>query len=237
MEVKENLNHLPRHVAIIMDGNGRWAKQQGLPRLIGHRQGVITAQHVVEVFIKYQIPYLTLYAFSTENWNRPKIELDGLYKILKGGLNEWIKFALAREIKVRHLGKLEGLPLGIREKISKALELTRDNTGLTLSLAFNYGGRDEIIEATRRLLLSGIPAQNIDEATISQYLYTADIPDPDLVIRTGGEMRLSNFLTWQTVYAELHFTSAMWPDFNEEEIEKALISYSQRQRRFGDVLV
>ena len=231
-----NLKHLPQHVAIIMDGNGRWAKQRGLPRLAGHRQGINTAQKIVEIFIEYQIPYLTLYAFSTENWNRPRREIDGIFKIIEERLEEGIKFAQENGIRIRHLGKPDGLPLRLQEKVKRALELTQNNARMTLSLAFNYGGRDEIVEAVRRLIVDGISPPQINEKVFSQYLYTANIPDPDLIIRTGGEMRLSNFLTWQSAYAEIYFTPVLWPDFNKQENDKALIAYSQRQRRFGSLL-
>ncbi len=230
-----NLNDLPQHVAIIMDGNGRWAEQRQLPRLAGHRQGAINAHHIIEVLTEYKIPYLTLYAFSTENWNRPRAEIDGLFQILEEKLDAGIKFAQEKGIKFHHLGKPDRLPPKIRERVRQALELTQNNTKMTLSLAFNYGGRDEIVEVARRLIFSGIPAQNIDETVVSQYLYTAGIPDPDLIIRTGGEMRLSNFLLWQAAYAEIYFTPTLWPDFDKREIDKALIAYSKRQRRFGSV--
>jgi len=230
-----HLNRLPQHVAIIMDGNGRWAKRRGLPRLAGHKQGATNAQRVVEIFTEYRIPYLTLYAFSTENWNRPQVEVKGLFQLLEKKLDEEVKFAQEKGIKIRHLGKLDGLSPEIQHRIKQALELTQNNTGMTISLAFNYGGRDEIVEVMRRLILSGIPAQNIDESIVSQYLYTAGIPDPDLIIRTGGESRLSNFLTWQAAYAEIYFTPVLWPDFDRKEIDKALIFYRQRQRRFGSV--
>jgi len=230
------LKHLPRHVAIIMDGNGRWAKQRGLPRLAGHRQGSSAARQAVQVFTEYKIPYLTLYTFSTENWNRPQTEIAGLFKILGKRLDEGIKFAQKKGIKVRHLGKLDGLPLRLQKRINEALELTQNNSQMTLSLAFNYGGRDEIVEAMRRLILDGIPPQTIDETVVSQYLYTAGLPNPDLIIRTGGEMRLSNFLIWQSAYAEIYFTPVLWPDFDRKEIDKALIAYSRRQRRFGGLV-
>ena len=230
-----NLKHLPQHVAIIMDGNGRWAKQRVLPRLAGHRQGVNTAQKILEMFIEYEIPYLTLYAFSTENWNRPKREIDGIFKILEERLEEGVKFVQENGIRIRHLGKPDGLPLRLQERLKRALELTQNNTRMTLSLAFNYGGRDEIIEAVRRLIADGISPPQINERVFQQYLYTANIPDPDLIIRTGGEMRLSNFLIWQSAYAEIYFTPVLWPDFGKKEIDKALIAYSQRQRRFGSL--
>lgn len=224
---------LPRHVAIIMDGNGRWAEQRGLPRIAGHREGAKVAQQVVELFIKYQIPYLTLYAFSTENWNRPRDEVQALFQLLEEKLDEGISYAMEKGIRLYHLGKLDGLSARVREKIKKALDLTRDNCQIGLCLAFNYGGRDEIIQAVRRLVSENVPVSRISESLFSQYLYSAGIPDPDLVIRTGGERRLSNFLTWQSAYAEIYFTPVLWPDLNKEEIDRALIDYSQRQRRFG----
>jgi undecaprenyl diphosphate synthase len=227
--------HLPQHVAIIMDGNGRWAKKHHLPRQEGHKKGALNLQHVVETFIEYQIPYLTVYMFSTENWNRPKLEVQGLLKLLEDKLNEGIKFALKNGVKIHHLGKLDGLPTKIKGKIKEAEELTRDNDQITLGLAFNYGSRDEIVEAIQRIIQSGLNAKDIDDSVLSQYLYTADMPDPDLIIRPGGEMRLSNFLLWQAAYAEIYFTPVLWPDFNKEEIDKALITYSKRQRRFGNI--
>ncbi len=228
-----NLKHLPQHVAIILDGNGRWAKQRGLPRLVGHKQGVNTAQKVVEIFLGYKIPYLTLYSFSTENWDRPRVEIDGIFQILEGRLEKGIKFAQENGIRICHLGKPDGLPLRLQERVKRALELTQNNSRMTVSLAFNYGGRDDIVEATKALILERIPPQDINENVFSQYLYTAGIPDPDLIIRTGGEMRLSNFLIWQSAYAEIYFTPVLWPDFGKKEVDKALIAYSQRQRRFG----
>ena len=228
-----NLKHLPQHVAIIMDGNGRWAKQRGLPRLVGHKQGVNTAQKVVEIFLGYKVPYLTLYSFSTENWDRPRVEIDGIFQILEERLEKGIKFAQENGIRICHLGKPDGLPLRLQERVKRALELTQNNSRMTVSLAFNYGGRDDIVEATKALILERISPQDINENVFSQYLYTAGIPDPDLIIRTGGEMRLSNFLIWQSAYAEIYFTPVLWPDFGKKEVDKALIAYSQRQRRFG----
>jgi len=229
------LNRLPEHVAVIMDGNGRWAEQRGLPRLDGHKQGATTAQHIVEACAEYKIPYVTLYAFSTENWSRPRAEVSGLLQLLKERLDEGLSVAQKNGIKVRHVGKLNGLPSRIQDGIRRAVKLTQNNTRMTLGLAFNYGGRDEIVEATRRLILDGIPAQDIDETVMSQYLYTAGMPDPDLIIRTGNETRLSNFLTWQAAYAEIYFTSILWPDFDRKELDKALVAYGQRQRRFGSL--
>jgi len=230
-----NLKHLPQHVAIIMDGNGRWAKKRGLSRLVGHNQGVNTAQKAVEVFLEYKIPYLTLYAFSTENWNRPQAEIDGIFKIIEKRLDEGVKFAHKNGIRIRHLGKPDGLPQRLQGKVKQAIETTQNNSRLTVSLAFNYGGRDEIVEAVRSLILSQILPQDINEKILSQHLYTTGIPDPDLIVRTGGEMRLSNFLIWQSAYAEIYFTPVLWPDFDKKEIDKALIAYSKRQRRFGSL--
>ncbi len=233
MNPPSNVNHVPQHIAIIMDGNGRWAKKHHLPRQEGHRRGAHSAQRVIETCIDYNIPNLTLYAFSTENWSRPKVEVEGILKLLEDRLDEGIKFALDKGIKVRHLGKLDRLPDKIRNKIKEATERTRDNERLTLGLAFNYGGRDEIVEAIQRIIQSGISAQNINESTVCDSLYTRGMPDPDLIIRTGGEMRLSNFLLWQAAYAEIYFTDVLWPDFNKSEINKALNDFNKRQRRFG----
>jgi len=216
-----------------MDGNGRWAEQRGLPRIEGHRQGARVAQQVVETCIDYGIPYLTLYAFSTENWKRPRKEIDALFQILEEKLDEGAAYAMEKGIRLYHLGRLDGLSPEARSKIKKLLKMTRENRRLALCLAFNYGGRDEIVEAARHLVLSGTPASAIDEAVFSQYLYTAGIPDPDLIIRTGGEKRLSNFLIWQSAYSEIYFTPILWPDFSREEFDKALIDYTGRQRRFG----
>jgi len=216
-----------------MDGNGRWAEQRGLPRIEGHREGARVAQRVVELFIDYGIPYLTLYAFSTENWRRPRKEVAALFRLLEETLDEGLDYAMEKGIRLYHLGKLDGLSPRAEDKIRVALGLTKDNRRLSLCLAFNYGGRDEIVEAARRLVLSGTPASEIDEKTFTSYLYTAGIPDPDLIIRTGGERRLSNFLIWQSAYSEIYFTPVLWPDFGRQELDNALIDYSRRQRRFG----
>jgi len=224
---------LPGHVAIVMDGNGRWAEQRGKPRLYGHRQGALHARDFVEMFSGYGIPYLTLYAFSTENWNRAKREVDGIIKLLKDNLDEAIQVAHDRNIRIKHLGKLDRLSPEIQKKARQAIALTGNNTGLTVNVAFNYGGRSEIVDALRSIVKEKIPAARIDENILSRHLYTADIPDPDLFIRTGDEMRLSNFLIWQAAYAELYFTPVLWPDFGRQELDKALAAYSKRQRRFG----
>lgn len=228
-------NNLPQHVAIIMDGNGRWAKQRGLPRLKGHLAGTKNIRLVSEIFAEYKIKYLTLFAFSTENWNRPSSEVKGLLKILSDRLNPEIKRLHEKNIRVRHLGRLDSLSRELQQKIKAAIELTSKNTGGTLSMAFDYGGRAEIVEAVRRLLSDRISAPGVNEDIFKKYLYAPDLPDPDLIIRTGGEKRLSNFLLWQAAYSELYFTDVLWPDFNREEIDKALATYKSRQRRFGRI--
>lgn len=230
---KELLNKLPVHVAIIMDGNGRWAKKRHLPRLMGHRAGTEAIRRVVEICADYKIKYLTLYAFSTENWNRPKIEVQGLFSILNELAESEARKLHKNGIRIRHLGRLDGISKDLQSKIKKAVELTKDNTRLTLSVAFNYGGRTEIIDAVKRVMKDNIPPEKLNEALFSNYLYTTDLPDPDLIIRTGGEMRISNFLIWQSVYSEYYSTPVLWPDFNQEEMDEALLDFSKRKRRFG----
>jgi len=225
--------NLPEHVAIIMDGNSRWAKQHGLPRFEGHWAGARNVCPVVDVFVEYNIEYLTLFAFSTENWGRPKSEVRGLLRIFREMIDSELKLLHERGIRLRHLGVIHRLPLDLRRKIEGAIELTKGNTGMTLSIAFDYGGRTEITAAMRRLLVNGITPEEINELSLKEYLYAPEIPDPDLIIRTGGEMRLSNFFLWQAAYSELYFTDALWPDFDRAEIEKALVAYASRQRHFG----
>jgi len=216
-----------------MDGNGRWAAKRHKPRLYGHRQGALHTRDFVEMFTTYGIPYLTLYAFSTENWSRPKAEVEGIIRLLSENLDQAVKIANEQNIRIRHLGREDRLPQEIQKKARAAIDLTKNNTGLTVSIAFNYGGRSEIVKATQDIVRRRIKPENLDENLFSGYLYTAGMPDPDLFIRTGGEMRLSNFLIWQSAYAELYFTTALWPDFGRDELEKALADYSSRQRRFG----
>jgi len=227
------ISPLPQHVAIIMDGNGRWAQLRGLPRIEGHRAGTENIRRVVEGFAQHGIKYLTLFAFSTENWNRPQREIRGLFRLLGEVIDRETEQLHKKGVRLRHLGRLEGLSPPLQKKVKRAIELTKDNKGLTLNIAFDYGGRAEIIDAVRRLLAEGLPPEKVDEVTFNQYLYTTGLPEPDLLIRTGGELRISNFLLWQSAYSELYFTSTFWPDFDEAEIEKALLAYSQRQRRFG----
>jgi undecaprenyl diphosphate synthase len=226
---------LPRHVAIIMDGNGRWANQRGLPRLEGHRVGAKNVRKVVQVFAEYGIKYLTLFAFSTENWGRPQEEVIGLLRLLSQSVGEETQFFHQANIKLEHIGKLDRLPLELRRKMEAAIALTKDNDKMILYLAFDYGSRSEIVDAVCRIAEDDVSAEDISEATFSSYLSTAGIPDPDLLIRTGGEIRLSNFLLWQAAYSELYFTSVLWPDFGKKEIDEALFEYRQRQRRFGSL--
>jgi undecaprenyl diphosphate synthase len=224
---------LPNHVAIIMDGNRRWAEQRGLPKLKGHQAGLENMRSVTEYLGQCRVKYVTIFAFSTENWNRPRGEVAGLLQLLEERIDKEALEFHNRGVKLRHLGQLGGLSRNLQMLINRAIELTKNNVGMTLSFAFNYGGRSEILDAIRRLIADGIAPQNIDEKLFNSYLYTADLPDVDLVIRTGGELRISNFLVWQTAYSEYYFTPVLWPDFGRKEVEKALLSYSQRQRRFG----
>jgi len=228
-------NYPPQHVAIIMDGNGRWAKKRHLPRLAGHNAGRENIRPVVKIFANYGVKYLTIYMFSTENWNRPRIEVAGLLSLLARKIDQETQAFHQENIRLVHLGRLDRLSQKLREKVLSAVELTKNNTGLTLCLAFDYGGRDEIVQAARRITSAGIPGDNIDESVFVRYLYSTDIPNPDLLIRTGGESRLSNFLLWQAAYSELYFTPVLWPDFSLKDVEEALSEYKRRQRRFGKI--
>ena len=231
--IAERITALPNHIAIVPDGNGRWAEQRGLPRLEGHRVGAENLSTVLEYLNDYQIKYVTVYTFSTENWNRPKDEVKGLFRLSEERIDKDLLRFHKRGIRFRHLGRLQGLPQSLQLAINRAVELTKNNTGMTLSLAFNYGGRTEILDAVRRIIAESIPPEKLNEKLFSSYLYTADLPDVDLLIRTADELRLSNFLIWQTAYSEYYFTKVLWPDFNKKEVDKALLAYSQRQRRFG----
>ena len=224
---------LPIHVAIVPDGNGRWAEQRGLPRLAGHQAGVKKMRSLIEYLNDCQIKNVTLYGFSTENWGRPEAEVSGLFHLLAERINKDVPKLHKKGIKVRQLGRLEELPDWLQKSIRSAEELTKNNTGMTLNLAFNYGGHVEIIDAVRRIVADDIPPEKIDEKLFSNYLYTAGLPDVDLLIRTGDELRLSNFLIWQTAYSEYYFTQVLWPDFAKKDVDKAILAYSRRKRRFG----
>ena len=224
---------LPNHVAIVPDGNGRWAQQRNLPRLEGHQAGAEKMWDMIKYLNEYPIKYVTLYGFSTENWNRSEDEVRGLFQILEEFIEGNIQEIREGGIKLRHLGRLGELPQRLQQVINRAVKLTGKNARMTLSLAFNYGGRAEIIDAVRCLIADGIPSQSIDEKLFASYLYTAGLPEVDLVIRTANELRLSNFLIWQSAYSEYYSTDVLWPDFDKKDIDKALLAYSQRQRRFG----
>jgi undecaprenyl diphosphate synthase len=226
-------SHPPQHVAIIMDGNGRWAKKRGIPRLMGHKAGADNIGRVTKIFVDLDVRYLTLYMFSTENWSRPRIEVAGLLRLLGKRIDQETQAFHRENIRLIHLGRLDRLSQKLRDKVQAAVELTKDNTGLTLCLAFDYGGRDEIVQAAKRIATAGVADDNIDESVFVRYLYNPDVPDPDLIIRTGGENRLSNFLLWEAAYSELCFTPVLWPDFGRQDVEEALSEYKRRQRRFG----
>ncbi|MBA7645127.1 Ditrans,polycis-undecaprenyl-diphosphate synthase ((2E,6E)-farnesyl-diphosphate specific) [subsurface metagenome] len=223
----------PNHAAIIMDGNRRWAQQHGLPSLDGHRAGVESMYSTIEYLGNHHLKYLTIYGFSTENWHRDPDEIEGLFHLFIETLNKESPELNKRGVRLRHLGRLNELPPYAQLAINTAVELTKNNTEMTISFAVNYGGSIEIVDAVRQLIDEGIPSQLVDEELFSRYLYTDGLPDIDLLIRTGGELRLSNFLIWQARYSEYYFTEVLWPDFNTEELEKALQVYSERQRRFG----
>jgi undecaprenyl diphosphate synthase len=230
------LTGVPNHVAIIMDGNGRWAKQRGRPRLYGHRAGTENVRRVIERFGDYGVKYLTLFAFSTENWDRPRYEVRGLMSLLSRFLKRETQHLHENGIRLRHVGDLSPLSAGIQRQVRDAIEMTKANDRMTLAIAFNYGGRAEIVEAVRRIVDEGVPTDQIDEDLFAARLLTKDLPDPDLIIRTAGEMRLSNFLLWQGAYAEFCFTPVFWPDFDIQHIDEALVTYSRRTRRFGGLL-
>jgi len=228
---------VPRHVAIIMDGNGRWAKQHHLPRLSGHEAGRKSVKQVVQAAIDHGVKYLTLYAFSVENWQRPREEVQGLMGLLRGVIREELNEMGKEGIRLRTIGRRQDLPEAVREELEAAIEKTQNNTRLDLILALSYGSRVEITEAVqsiaREVKAGSLDPEKIKEETVSLHLYTKDIPDPDLLIRTSGEMRVSNFLLWQISYAEIHVTPVLWPNFGKKEFGEALADYARRERRFG----
>jgi undecaprenyl diphosphate synthase len=228
---------VPRHVAIIMDGNGRWAKQHHLPRLSGHEAGRKSVKQVVQAAMDHGVKYLTLYAFSVENWQRPREEVQGLMGLLRGVIREELNEMGKEGIRLRTIGRKQDLPDAVREELEAAIEKTKNNNRLDLILALSYGSRVEITEAVqsiaREVKAGSLDPEKIKEETVSSHLYTKDIPDPDLLIRTSGEMRVSNFLLWQISYAEIHVTPVLWPDFGKKEFGEALVDYARRERRFG----
>ena len=218
-----------------MDGNGRWAEARGLPRLDGHKAGTENLRPIIHGCVEQGIKYLTIYAFSTENWGRPKDEVSGLLTILELYLDREIDELCREGVRIRHLGRLEAMPENIRKKVERSMQITCGNTRLVLNVAWNYGGRDEIVYAIQRIIKDKLSPGDITEELVSSYLFTRDCPDPDLIIRTSGEMRISNFLIWQSAYAEWYVTPTLWPDFNKEELAKAIEIYGQRDRRFGKI--
>jgi undecaprenyl diphosphate synthase len=224
-------------VAIIMDGNGRWAQQRGLSRQQGHRAGTENIRRIIQAFGERGVRALTLYAFSTENWTRPRREVNALMRLIPRVIDRELNELHRQGVRLVHVGDMTPLDERLRRKVEDAIALTKDNTRMTVALAFNYGGRAEIVDAVRRIVRERTPADRIDEAAISEHLYTAGLPELDLLIRTAGDMRISNFLLWQSAYAELYFTPTLWPDFDEAEIDRALDAFAQRERRFGGVPV
>ena len=224
---------IPIHIGIIMDGNGRWALARGLPRLAGHRAGTENLRRIIEACIEFGIKYLTIYAFSTENWGRPTEEVQGLLKIFEDVIVNELQELHDQGVQLRHIGRLDGLKPGFRQKVLEAIELTKRNDRLVVNVAFNYGGRDEIVCAIRAMIRDGVSPEAVTDELVGKYLFTAGVPDPDMIIRTSGELRNSNFLIWQGAYSEWYFPPIYWPDFNREELLRALHEYSNRERRFG----
>jgi len=230
-----DFDRLPRHVAVIMDGNGRWAAQRHRPRVVGHRAGIEAVRDTVETSARLGLPVLTLYAFSVENWKRPDTEVSALMSLLKHYLRAELKTLLKNNIRFKVIGQPDRLSGDIREELTSAEARTAPNTGMQFNIALNYGGRAEIVEAARRAIRSGMPADSLDEATFGSLLYTAGQPDPDLMIRTSGEMRVSNFLLWQIAYAEIWVTDALWPDFRARHLFEGIVEYQKRDRRYGAI--
>ncbi len=226
---------IPTHIAIIMDGNGRWALSRGLPRLAGHRAGTENLRRVIEACVEFGVQYLTLYAFSTENWGRPIEEVRGLMRILEDVIDRELQELHKQGTRLLHIGRLDRLKPSLRQKVMDAIEYTKDNDRLILCVAFNYGGRDEIVCAIQHMIEDGVPADQVTAEMVSKYLFTAGVPDPDLIIRTSGELRGSNFLIWQGAYSEWYFTPTYWPDFGKEELALAIEEYKHRHRRYGHV--
>lgn len=226
---------MPRHVAIIMDGNGRWALSRGLPRLAGHKAGTENLRRIIRASVEFGIKYLTIYAFSTENWGRPPEEVQGLMYILENVLDRELAELHKEGVQLRHIGRLERLAPNLQEKVLDAIELTKNNDRLILNVAFNYGGRDEIVNAIQNIIKDGVPPEDVTEALVNSYLYTAGVPDPDLIVRPSGELRVSNFLIWQGAYSELYVTPKYWPDFDKAEYWRALEAFASRDRRYGKV--
>ena len=234
---KIHIDRLPKHIAIIMDGNGRWAKQKGKLRIFGHEKGAKAVKRVVEGCAELGVENLTLYAFSTENWNRPKFEVQTLMKLLISSLKNEIKTLLDNDIKLKAIGDLKALPTKVYRELMAVIDITKNNSKRTLTLALSYGSREELVNAVKQISIKVkkniISPEKIDESVINEHLYTQNLPDVDLLIRTGGEQRISNFLLWQIAYTELYFTNVFWPDFTNQHLYEAIINYQKRERRFG----
>jgi undecaprenyl diphosphate synthase len=231
-----DFSRLPRHVAVIMDGNGRWAEKRKLPRVEGHRAGSKSVQEVIETCARLGIKFLTLYAFSKENWKRPRREVATLWKLLESYLKKEDKVLVENQLRLKVIGRRDGIPASVTRELDRVQELTKDNSRLTVVLALNYGGRDEIVDAVKKILKAKeFNIEDLDEKEFSRHLYTAKLPDPDLLIRTSGELRVSNFLLWQIAYSEIWITPEFWPDFRKKHLLQALIDYQKRERRFGDI--
>jgi len=226
---------IPQHVAIIMDGNGRWALKRRLPRLAGHKAGTENLRRIIKACVEFGVSYLTIYAFSTENWGRPREEVNGLMRILEDVIDKELSELDEQGVQIRHLGRLDQLAPALQEKVLDAVDTTQHNSKLVLNVAFNYGGRDEIVQAIQQMLKDGVSPESVTPDLVSKYLYTAGVPDPDLIIRTSGELRISNFLIWQAAYSEWYVTPTYWPDFGKDEFRKALDEYADRDRRYGKV--
>lgn len=237
MKEQIDLKKVPKHVAVIMDGNGRWAKKKGLGRIFGHKNAIKSVRETTEVAGELGVEFLTLYAFSTENWNRPKLEVDALMTLLVSTLGKEIKKLNTNNVRLQAIGQLDNLPKSCFKELHECIEYTKNNTGLVLTLALSYGGKEEVLDAIRAIVKdckSGkMDIENLNAKLFSKYLYTAEIPDPELMIRTSGEQRTSNFLLWQLAYAELYFTPVLWPDFRKKHFYEAIIDFQQRERRFG----
>ena len=235
-DASPQVTSVPYHLGIIMDGNGRWAQSRNLPRVAGHQAGVDNLRRILEHCVRRGVKALSIYAFSTENWGRPPEEVSGLMRLLGLAIQRQLNELNKNGVRILHSGRMEGINPHLQKQIINALEVTKNNDRITLNVAFNYGGRGEILDAVRHLIQDGVPPENLTEELFSSYLYTANLPDPDLIIRTGGEWRLSNFLIWQASYAEYYTTPTYWPDFDEAELDKAFVEYGRRVRRFGRVL-
>ena len=235
-DLPAEITAVPFHIGIIMDGNGRWAQARGMPRIAGHQAGVDNIRRILEHCVRHGVKVLTIYAFSTENWRRPPDEVSGLMRLLGLTIQRQLNELNRNGVRILHSGRMEGINKHLQKQILHALEATKTNDRIILNVAFNYGGRAEIVDAVRHIIQDGITPEALTEEMVSSYMYIGGLPDPDLIIRTGGEWRLSNFLIWQAAYAEYYTTPTYWPDFDETELDKALIEYSHRERRFGRVL-